>query len=145
MLNKVKFKDVVKRCHTKEDRFNTDKVYYVGGEHIQPNELKVLERGIIQGSTIGPMFYFGFKAGQILFVTRNPHLHKAALADFDGICSEKTLVLETADSSILLQEYLELIMQSDAFWQYCEIHKSGVRLRSGDEISVGSASFRLKF
>lgn len=125
MLNKVKFKDVVKRCHTKEDRFNTDKVYYVGGEHIQPNELKVLERGIIQGSTIGPMFYFGFKAGQILFVTRNPHLHKAALADFDGICSEKTLVLETADSSILLQEYLELIMQSDAFWQYCEIHKSG--------------------
>lgn len=71
--------------------------------------------------------YFGLvlRQNSVFPVTRNPHLHKAALADFDGICSEKTLVLETADSSILLQEYLELIMQSDAFWQYCEIHKSG--------------------
>lgn len=124
MVN-VRFDDVVKRAQTKEDRFNTDKIYYVGGEHIASNELMVQGRGLIKGSTIGPMFYYGFKAGQVLFVTRNPHLRKAALVDFDGICSEKTLVLETKNQSVLLQEYLPLVMQSDDFWKYMEENKSG--------------------
>lgn len=124
-MKTVIFKDVVRRANTKEDRFNTEKIYYVGGEHIESNELLVKEKGIIAGSTIGPMFYFGFRAGQILFVTRNPHLRKAAMVEFDGICSEKTLVLETIDPSILSQEYLATIMQSDHFWRYCEEHKSG--------------------
>ena len=122
---KVIFKDVVKRANTKEDRFNTEKIYYVGGDHIHGNELLINERGIIKGSTIGPMFYFGFKAGQVLFVTRNPHLRKAAMVEFDGICSEKTLVLETMNPSVLSQDYLPIIMQSDNFWHYCEEHKSG--------------------
>ena len=121
----VKFADIVKRVNTKEDRFNTDKIYYVGGDHIDSNELKVRQRGIIKGSTIGPMFYCGFKAGDILFVTRNPHLRKCAVVDFDGICSEKTFVLATKDSSRLLQEYLALVMQSDDFWTYCDENKSG--------------------
>jgi type I restriction enzyme S subunit len=85
----------------------------------------VHQRGIIKGSTIGPMFYCGFKAGDILFVTRNPHLRKCAVVDFDGICSEKTFVLATKDPSRLLQEYLALVMQSDDFWNYCEENKSG--------------------
>lgn len=121
----VKFDDVVRRANTKEDRFNTSKIYYVGGDHIESNELMVHDRGIIKGSTIGPMFYFGFKAGDILFVTRNPHLRKCSMVDFEGICSEKTFVLETKDSSRLLQEYLALVMQSDDFWQYCDENKSG--------------------
>ena len=121
----VKFSDVAHRANTKEDRFNTDKIYYVGGEHIESNELFVSNRGVIKGSTIGPMFYCGFKAGQILFVTRNPHLKKCSIAKFDGICSEKTFVIETKDSKVLLQEYLALIMQSNDFWDYCEENKSG--------------------
>ena len=121
----VKFSDVAQRANTREDRFNTDKIYYVGGEHIESGELFVSNKGLIKGSTIGPMFYFGFKAGQILFVTRNPHLRKCGIAYFDGICSEKTFVIETKDSGILLQEYLALIMQSNDFWDYCEENKSG--------------------
>ena len=125
MMEVVKFADIVTRVNTKEDRFNTDKIYYVGGDHIDSNELMVHQRGIIKGSTIGPMFYCGFKAGDILFVTRNPHLRKCAVVDFDGICSEKTFVLATKDPSRLLQEYLALVMQSDDFWNYCEENKSG--------------------
>lgn len=125
MANMVRFDSVVTRCHTKEDRFNTDKVFYVGGEHINSNELIVNNRGIIKGSTIGPMFYFGFKKGDVLFVSRNPHLHKAGRVTFDGICSEKTFVLESKDSTILLQEYLPFVMQTNAFWDYIEKHKSG--------------------
>jgi type I restriction enzyme S subunit len=121
----VKFADVAHRANTKEDRFNTDKIYYVGGEHIESGELFVHGKGVIKGSTIGPMFYCGFTAGQILFVTRNPHLKKCGIVDFDGICSEKTLVIETKDRGVLLQEYLALIMQSNDFWDYCEENKSG--------------------
>ena len=124
-MSKVIFGDVVRRCNTKEDRHNTDKIYYVGGEHIESNEVLVENRGLIEGSTIGPMFYFGFKEGDILFVSRNPHLRKAGMVTFDGICSEKTFVLETKDESVLLQRYLAFVMQSDHFWSYMETHKSG--------------------
>lgn len=124
-MRHVKFSDVITRANTKEDRFNTDKIYYVGGEHIDSEELLVNNKGIIKGSTIGPMFYCGFKSGQVLFVTRNPHLRKCSAVDFDGICSEKTFVLQTKDPSILLQSYLMVIMQSDALWEYCEENKSG--------------------
>ena len=121
----VKFSEVAHRAYTREDRFNTEKIYYVGGEHIDSCELYVTKKGVIKGSTIGPMFYCGFTAGQILFVTRNPHLKKCSIADFDGICSEKTFVIETKDESILTQEYLAIIMQCDDFWNYCEENKSG--------------------
>ena len=124
-MKRVVFKDVVKRANTKEDRFNTSKKYYVGGEHIDSEELLVSKKGLIEGSTIGPMFYFGFKSGQVLFVTRNPHLKKASMVEFDGICSEKTFVLETKDEKVLLQNFLPILMQTDHFWQYCEEHKSG--------------------
>lgn len=117
-MSKVIFGDVVRRANTKEDRHNTDKIYYVGGEHIESNEVLIENRGLIEGSTIGPMFYFGFKAGDVLFVSRNPHLRKAGMVTFDGICSEKTFVLETKDESVLLQRYLAFVMQSDHFWSY---------------------------
>lgn len=124
-MNIVKFADVAHRANTKEDRFATDKIYYVGGEHIDTNELVIHHKGIIKGSTIGPMFYCGFKSGQILFVTRNPHLKKCSIAYFDGICSEKTFVIESINESILLQEYLAIVMQTNDFWDYCEENKSG--------------------
>ena len=124
-MSKVRFGDVVVRANTKEDKDNTDKIYYVGGEHIDSGEALVTKRGLIKGSTIGPMFYFGFKSGQVLFVTRNPHLRKAGLVLFDGICSEKTFVLESRDESVLLQRFLPFILQCDRFWKYAEANKSG--------------------
>ena len=124
-MTKVKFEDVATRVNTREDRLNTSLLYYVGGEHIESNEMLVQGCGLIKGSTIGPMFYCGFKKGDILLVSRNPHLRKASMVEFDGICSEKTFVLGTKDSKVLLQEILALVMQSDDFWNYCEEHKSG--------------------
>lgn len=124
-MTKVKFEDVATRVNTREDRLNTSLLYYVGGEHIESNEMLVQGCGLIKGSTIGPMFYCGFKKGDILLVSRNPHLRKASMVEFDGICSEKTFVLGTKDSKVLLQEFLALVMQSDDFWNYCEENKSG--------------------
>ena len=121
----VRFEDVATRVNTKEDRLNTDLEYYVGGEHVETGELKVSGRGLIKGAPLGPMFYFGFKPGDILFVTRNPHLRKSAMVDFRGICSEKTLVIATRDQHMLSQRYLATVMQSDDFWDFMEENKSG--------------------
>ncbi len=124
-MQKVKFGEVIKRANSIVDKDNTDLEYYVGGEHFDSGEIFLKRRGLIKGSTIGSMFYFGFKKGQALVVSRNPHLRKASIVDFDGICSEKTFVLETVNQNILLQEYLPFIIQSDAFWKYAEENKSG--------------------
>lgn len=69
----VKLSNVIRRAQTKVDKDNTDLIFYVGGEHIVSENIRVHSRGIIAESTIGPMFYYGFKAGDFLLVSRNPH------------------------------------------------------------------------
>ena len=124
-MARVKLCDVIVRANTKVDKDNTELIYYVGGEHFESGNVTVENKGLIAGSTIGPMFYYGFKKGQFLLVSRNPHLRKAGVVDFDGICSEKTFVLESANPSVLLPEYLPFVLQNDKFWEYAIEHKHG--------------------
>ena len=56
-----KVKDIIRRANTKEDRSNTDRIYYAAGEQIGPGDLLVKDKGIIAQADLGPMFYFGFK------------------------------------------------------------------------------------
>ena len=121
----VRLEDVIHRVNTKEDKDHTDLIYYVGGEHLDSGNIRVTKRGVIEGSTIGPMFYYGFKAGDFLLVSRNPHLKKAGVVDFDGICSEKTFVLSTVDEHVLLPEYLPFVLQNERFWEYAVQHRHG--------------------
>lgn len=124
-MSRVVFRDVVKRINVNVDRHNTERLYYVGGEHIDSCELLVTKHGLIEGSTIGFKFHFGFEPGHILFMSRNPHLRKASMATFSGICSDSTYVVETRDENVLLQKYLLLEMQSNRFWEWAEANKSG--------------------
>lgn len=124
-MNIVKLSDVVVRANTKEDRKTTTRIYYAAGEQVEPQELLVRKKGIIAEADLGPMFYFGFKTGQVLLPSRSFESKKAAVATYDGICSEKTFVLETKDPRVLLQEYLVFIIQNESFWQYAEENKSG--------------------
>lgn len=121
----VRFEDVVKRVNIKVDRFDTDRLYYCGGEHIESDEFTTHSKGLIKGSTIGYKFHFGFNPGHILFVSRNPHLRKCSMADYYGVCSDSTYVIETRDENVLMQKYLLLELQSDRFWKWAEEHKSG--------------------
>ena len=124
-MTKVKLSEVIRRCQTRVDRCDTDLLYYVAGEHFESGEIDLAGRGEIAGSTIGPMFYYGFKPGDFLLVSRNPHLRKASRVDFAGICSEKTFVLETADEGVLLSEYLPWALQNDRFWDYAQENRHG--------------------
>ena len=47
-MPRVRFEDVATRVNTREDRFDTDLVYYVGGDHIETGELTVSGRGLIK-------------------------------------------------------------------------------------------------
>ena len=124
-MKRVRFGDVVERANTKEDRFNTEKKFYVGGEHMETGEYLVTKRGTIAGSNIGPMFYCGFKAGQVLLASRSPDLKKAGMVTFDGICSEKTFVIQTKNEDVLLQTFLPAIVRSEDFWKYANENQSG--------------------
>ena len=124
-MKKVRFGDVASRLNIKVDQATTELEYYIGGEHIESSELLIHSKAPIKGSTIGYQFQFGFRKGDILFMTKNPHLRKTSMVDFDGLCSIATFVIHSNDENVLLQDYLLMEMQTDRFWDYCESHKSG--------------------
>ena len=123
-MGRVKLGDVVKQIKIKKDPETSGLKYYVAGEHIISDNLK-LEKGTIKGSTIGPAFTMYFKPGQVLLMSRRPNLRKMAVADFEGICSNVTYVLESKDQNILTQEYLPFILKSDFFWEFGIKNQSG--------------------
>lgn len=116
--------DVVRQIKDQVDAFDCGLQYYVGGEHFNTDDLHLNGRGKIVDSTIGTAFIMRFKPGDVLLVSRNPHLRKVAVADFDGICSNVTYVLR-ADTDILLQEYLPFVIRSSDFWNFAMQNKRG--------------------
>ena len=125
---KVKIGDVVDKIVGDEDRFNTSLEFYVGGEHIDSERIKIYKKGLLnsqKGKTLGYQFHYPFQARDVLFMTKNPYLKKCGMVDFDGICSIATFVMRSKDESVLLQEYLALVMQTDDVWNYLEANKSG--------------------
>ena len=124
-MAKVLLGDVVDRVKDKVDKDATDLEYYVGGEHIDGDEIMVHRKGMIQGSTIGPAFHMHFQRGDVLLMSRNPHLRKASMVDFDGICSDVSYICRTKDNDVLLQSLLPFILQTPEFWQFAEENKKG--------------------
>ena len=124
-MAKVLLKDVVQRIKDKVDKDNTELEYYIGGEHFDYGEICITKRGVIAGSTIGPAFHMQFKPGDVLLMSRNPHLRKAGVVDFEGICSDVSYVCRTKDENVLLQRYLPFIFQTDDFWNFAEQNKHG--------------------
>lgn len=125
LSNYVFLGDVVKRVRNKVDKDNTDLVYYVGGEHFENGEVIISKKGIIKESTIGPAFNMSFEPGHVLLMSRNPHLRKAGVVDFSGICSNVSYVCETKDEEKLRQKFLPFIFQSEIFWRFAEANKKG--------------------
>ena len=121
----VKLKEVVMRVKDKIDKDSTNLEYYIGGEHIDSGELCITRKGKIEGSTIGPAFHMHFMPGDVLLMSRNPHLKKAGVVDFEGICSDVSYICRTKNDEILSQRYLPFIFQTDHFWQFVEENKKG--------------------
>jgi len=124
-MPKVRLGNVVERIKDKVDKDNTSLEYYIGGEHFDNGEICILKKGMLKGSTIGPAFHMRFMPGDVLLMSRNPHLRKAGVVDFEGICSDVSYVCRTKDEQVLLQRYLPFIFQTDHFWDFAESNKKG--------------------
>lgn len=124
-MSKVKLGDIVCRIKDSVDKDNTDLIYYIGGEHFDNRSLTVTRKGIIKGSTIGPAFSTKFKAGDVLLMSRNPHLRKAGIVNFDGICSDVSYIIRTRDENVIMQKFIPILFQSDMFWEFAEKNKKG--------------------
>ena len=89
----VKFGDVV--------HLNTDRVadplaagveFYVGLEHITPEDLRIHSWGLVAEGTT---FTNAFRPGQVLFGKRRAYQRKVAVANFAGVCSSDIYVFES--------------------------------------------------
>lgn len=123
----VKLDDVVNKISGNEDRFTTDLDYYLAGEHYESDRIAIYKKGILRDdlNLLGFKFHFPFKAGDTIFMSRNPHLKKAGMVTYDGICSDTSYILRTKDEAVLLERFLPLVLQNDRFWNWFEQNKSG--------------------
>ena len=117
-MGQVKFGDVVKEVKINIDRTNNPYDYYVAGDHMDSEDLTIRRKGSFATDDVGPAFTRLFKPGQILYGSRRTYLKKVAVADFEGICSNTTFVLETKDEGILRQRLLPFIMLTEEFTKW---------------------------
>lgn len=119
----VKFGEIAKEVKsTTKDPAEDGLEFYVGLDHLDPQSLRLARRGIIAEDN--PSFTRRFSAGQILFGKRRCYQKKAAVADFDGICSGDIIVMDSIPKKII-PGLLPFIIQSDAFFDWAEKTSSG--------------------
>jgi type I restriction enzyme S subunit len=114
----VAFGDVVRHVKDRVDPEQSGLERYIGGEHMDTDDLRIRRWGEVGDGYLGPAFHMRFKPGHVLYGSRRTYLRKVAIADFEGITANTTYVLEPKDTSVLLPELLPFIMQTHAFNQH---------------------------
>lgn len=126
----VKFGDVVrevKKTCSDPDGEGFERV--VGLEHLTPLDVRIREWKTTADSTT---FNKVFRSGQVLFGRRRAYQRKAALADFDGLCSGDIIVMEAIEET-LDPMLLPFIVHGEKFYEWAV------------STSAGSLSPRTKF
>ena len=141
----MKLSDIVDRINGNVDRFTTDLEYYIGGEHIDSNELEITRGGNLKENLgkLGFKFHFAFQDRDVIFMARNPHLRKAGMVMFSGLCSDASYILRSKDENVITQEFLAVQLQSDHFWDYCERTKVGSVNFANNWTSIANYEFDL--
>lgn len=118
----VKFGDICREVKlTTKDPIADGYERYIGLEHLDSGSLKIKRWGMIAEDN--PSFTRVFKKGHILFGKRRPYLKKAAIAEFDGICSNDIIVLD--NKSDIRKGLLPFLIQSESFWEWSIKTSSG--------------------
>ena len=92
----------------------------VGLEHLIPQELTFSTYDVDTDNTFTKMFH----KGQILFGRRRAYLKKAAVAEFDGVCSGDITVIEAIPGKVD-KNLLPFIIQNDALFDYAVSRSAG--------------------
>lgn len=118
---KVKLGDVVfEPKETVKDPIKEGIQHVVGLEHIDSEDIHLRRSASINESTT---FTKKFRKGDVLFGRRRAYLKKAAVADFDGICSGDITVMRAKEG--LLPELLPFVINNDKFFDYAVTHSAG--------------------
>jgi type I restriction enzyme S subunit len=115
---KVKLGDFVSHSNESIDPSDGEVSRYVAGEHMDTDAIRIKRWGVVGDGYLGPAFIRRFHPGQVLYGSRRTYLRKLAVADFDGVCANTTLVLETSKPTELLQEFLPFILTTETFHAY---------------------------
>lgn len=110
--------DLVHNCKEKVDRDNNPYEYFVAGDHMETERPRLTMRGRFDEADVGPAFIRLFRPGQVLYGSRRTYLKKVSVADFEGVTSNVTFVLETKDEEVLPQRLLPFLLLSDRFTSY---------------------------
>lgn len=94
--------------------------HVVGLEHIDSEDIHLRRSASIDESTT---FTKKFRKGDVLFGRRRAYLKKAAVAQFDGICSGDITVMRAKID--LLPELLPFIINNNKFFDYAVTHSAG--------------------
>lgn len=120
---RVSLGDVVENINDYFERDVDEPTRYVAGEHVDEGQLTVRRWGMTDDGFFPPTFKRRFRAGDVLFHSRN--IKKVASPNFDGVTGEKLFVLRSKDQSVLLQEFLGHLLSAPDFFSYAEQNWSG--------------------
>jgi len=95
---------------------------YVGLEHLDPGEINIRSFGLAKETKSAKSV---FKAGDILYGKLRPYLDKAAIAEWDGVCSTDILVLVNIEEKIEVF-FLVYLMHSSYVLLYAIATTTGV-------------------
>ncbi|WP_413492645.1 type I restriction endonuclease subunit S [Morganella psychrotolerans] len=119
----VKFGDICREVKiSTKDPIADGYERYIGLEHLDSGSLKIKRWGLIKEDN--PSFTRVFKKGHILFGKRRAYLKKAAIAEFDGVCSGDIIVMKSTHNFIS-EELLPYIVQSELMWSWAIKTSSG--------------------
>lgn len=117
------FKDIAKRVteNVKPEEAEVD--IYIGLEHLDGNDIHIRRKGV-------PSDVKGVKLrcypGDIIFGKRRAYQRKAAIVDFNGICSAHAFVFR-AKEEVMLTEFFPFFLHSDEFMhRMVDISKGGL-------------------
>ena len=82
-----------------------------------------------------------YQPGDILVSNIRPYLKKIWFSDRDGGCSNDVLVFRSYDREKLMPEYLFIVLEQDAFFDYVMTTAKGMKMPRGDKKNIKNFEF----
>jgi type I restriction enzyme S subunit len=108
---KFKFEDIASKISEAVDPNTTDLKIYVGLEHIDPDDIHIKRFGTPEDVSGGKLRCY---PGDVIFGKRRAYQRKAAIVDFDGICSAHAFVFR-AKPKVIDPKLFPFFLHSDQF------------------------------
>ena len=99
--------------------------FYIIANNISSDEIEVSYYSKLADGAKGPTITKHFRENDFLLSTRSVALRKASVAKVSGVTSEKIIVIDVKEDSLILKELLPYFIHSTKFWTYAQISASG--------------------